>query len=123
MNTSPAKTTPTGARRATMRPLTARQLDVLTFIRLYGESYHCPPSLREICTAFGFSSPQAALRHTEALLRKDALSPILAANGLSRGWRLTETGLSLTQQLPKSTMPPPAPRQKRRGGRNHSVAI
>ena len=121
MNTSTPQ--PTEARRQEVRPLTARQLGVLTYIRCYGESYHCPPSLREICTAFGFASPQGALRHTEALIRKGALSPILAATGLIRGWRLTETGLSLTQQRQRSPLPPPAPRQKRLGGRNRSAAM
>lgn len=119
----PAATSPTGARPQEVRPLTHRQLDVLTFIRLYGERYYCPPSLREICNAFGFASPQGALRHTEALIRKGALSPILAATGLIRGWRVTEVGLSLTQQHQRVAVPPPLARQKRPGGRRRSVSL
>jgi repressor LexA len=57
-----------------MKNLTPRQEEVLEFIleTLQGRGY--PPSVRDICEAFGLSSTRGALRHLEALEKKGYIS-------------------------------------------------
>jgi len=50
--------------------LTPRQEEVLAFILESLRRRGYPPSLREICEAFGLTSTRGALRHLEALERK-----------------------------------------------------
>jgi repressor LexA len=71
--------------------LTDRQTEILDFIRRTVESEGRPPTRAEVCTAFGFRSPNAAESHLRALAAKGA---ILLEEGRARGIRLTE-GLGL----------------------------
>lgn len=73
--------------------LTARQQQILDFIRSTLESEGRPPTRAEVCTAFGFRSPNAAETHLRALAAKGA---ILLEEGRARGIRLAEAlGLPL----------------------------
>ena len=73
--------------------LTARQQEILDFIRQTVESEGRPPTRLEVCTAFGFRSPNAAETHLRALAAKGA---ILLEEGRARGIRLAQAlGLPL----------------------------
>ncbi len=50
--------------------LTEKQRAVLEFIKLHISSKGYPPTIREICDEFGFSSPLSAKQHVDALHRK-----------------------------------------------------
>jgi len=67
--------------------LTPRQREILDFIRTTLEVLGAPPTRAEICSAFGFASPNAAEEHLRALAKKGAivLEPLSA-----RGIRLVE---------------------------------
>lgn len=56
-----------------MKELTKRQQQVLDFIREKVATDRIPPTLREICQHFGFSSVKAASDHVNALRRKGML--------------------------------------------------
>ena len=71
--------------------LTPRQTEILEFIRQTVESEGRPPTRVEVCTAFGFRSPNAAESHLRALAAKGA---ILLEEGRARGIRLAD-GLGL----------------------------
>jgi repressor LexA len=71
-----------------MSELTKRQREILDYIRKDIENSGLPPTRAEICTAFGFNSPNAAEQHLRALAAKGVIE--LYA-GASRGIRLTET--------------------------------
>ena len=75
-----------------MRIATHRQLQVLDYLAVYAARYHCPPTFREVSDHFGFKSAQAAYRHLTALTQKGYLVPIIAGNGVHRGYRLSELG-------------------------------
>jgi repressor LexA len=70
-----------------MSNLTARQAEILRFIRDAIEADGYPPTRAEICTAFGFNSPNAAEDHLRTLERKGA---IRLEPGAARGIRLVE---------------------------------
>ena len=70
-----------------MTKLTARQQQVLDFIRHYMEQNHMPPTRAEIARELGFRSPNAAEEHLKALARKGAIKMI---PGASRGIRLPQ---------------------------------
>lgn len=70
-----------------MRPLTARQGEVLQFIKDHIEENGLPPTRQEIAKALGFRSPNAAEEHLRALHRKQAI--IMIPNA-SRGIQLVE---------------------------------
>jgi repressor LexA len=53
-----------------MKPLTARQAEVLKFIRKFLVKNYRTPYYREICTEFGWSNPSAVLCHLKGLVRK-----------------------------------------------------
>ncbi len=65
--------------------LTARQQEILDFIRRQVEKQGSAPTREEICRAFGFRSPYAAECHLHALARKGAIDLI---SGSARGIRL-----------------------------------
>ncbi|MGM0517810.1 MAG: transcriptional repressor LexA [Pseudomonadota bacterium] len=65
--------------------LTARQAEILTFIRDTIEETGMPPTRAEINAALGFRSPNAAESHLRALERKGAIELL---PGRSRGIRL-----------------------------------
>jgi repressor LexA len=67
--------------------LTARQQEILDFIRNSCEVFSLPPTRAEIASAFGFASPNAAEEHLKALARKGVIT--LEA-GSARGIRLVE---------------------------------
>ncbi|MDB5800915.1 MAG: repressor LexA [Rhodocyclales bacterium] len=71
-----------------MDDLTSRQQEILDFIRATLEECGAPPTRVEICTAFGFASPNAAEAHLKALAKKGV---ILLEAGSSRGIRLVES--------------------------------
>lgn len=56
-----------------VKPLTARQAEVLGFIRRFIGERGMPPTIREIRRAFGFSSTNGASDHLRALARKGAI--------------------------------------------------
>ncbi|MBR0564839.1 transcriptional repressor LexA [Azoarcus sp. L1K30] len=77
--------------------LTARQQEILDFIRQTVESEGRPPTRLEVCTAFGFRSPNAAESHLRALAAKGA---ILLEEGRARGIRLAQAlGLPLVGRV------------------------
>jgi repressor LexA len=74
-----------------MKPLTARQAEVLQLIRDFVQSTGFPPTRADIAQVLGFKSANAAEDHLKALARKGYIE-LLA--GASRGIRLAEgTGL------------------------------
>ena len=73
--------------------LTTRQQEILQLIRDTVEHEGRPPTRAEICTAFGFRSPNAAETHLRALAAKGAIA---LEEGRARGIRLVEAlGLPL----------------------------
>ncbi len=82
-----------------MHQVSPRQQQVLQYLAEYSQLYHCPPSYREMAQHFGWASPQASLGHLRSLARKGCVTPILGANGIARGYRLTSQGEQLLQGL------------------------
>ena len=70
-----------------MTKLTARQAEILAFIRAYIEETGFPPTRAEIARKLGFRSANAAEDHLKALARKGAIEII---PGASRGIRVPE---------------------------------
>ncbi|WP_193074153.1 transcriptional repressor LexA [Pseudomonas sp. FME51] len=68
-----------------MQKLTARQQQVLDFIKAHMSSNGYPPTRVDIAKELGFRSPNAAEDHLKALARKGAIEMI---PGASRGIRL-----------------------------------
>ncbi|MAD46868.1 MAG: repressor LexA [Oceanospirillaceae bacterium] len=73
-----------------MIKLTARQQQVLDFIRSSLEETGFPPTRAEIAAELGFKSPNAAEEHLKALARKGAIEIM---PGASRGLRIVEEQL------------------------------
>lgn len=71
-----------------MQKLTARQQQVLAFIKEYMDGNGYPPTRVDIAKTLGFKSPNAAEDHLRALARKGAIEMI---PGASRGIRLPES--------------------------------
>ncbi len=67
--------------------LTARQRQILDWIRGYLESTGMPPTRAEIAAGLGFSTPSSAEDHLQALARKGAIEML---PGASRGLRLKD---------------------------------
>ena len=70
-----------------MIKLTARQHEVLEFIRSYIESSGYPPTRADIANELGFKSANASEEHLKALARKGAIEIM---PGTSRGIKLPE---------------------------------
>ena len=68
-------------------PLTARQRQILDWIRGYLEATGMPPTRAELAQGLGFSTPSSAEDHLQALARKGAIEMV---PGASRGLRLKE---------------------------------
>lgn len=66
-----------------MRELTARQREVLEFIRVFGERHGVPPTVREIGERFRFTA-RAAFDHLRALERKGMLERRVTGKRASR---------------------------------------
>jgi len=77
--------------------LTARQLQVLNFIRKAVEENGLPPTRSEIAEALGFRSANAAEEHLRALARKGAIE---LRPGASRGIRLPDLNRGQMLGLP-----------------------
>ena len=83
-------------------PLTARQQQILDWIRAHLETTGMPPTRAEIAAGLGFRTASSAEDHLRALARKGALE---LTPGASRGMRLTEmpelpgTGLPLVGRV------------------------
>ena len=82
-----------------MLKLTARQAEILAFIKDYLQETGFPPTRSEIAEKMGFKSPNAAEEHLRALARKGAIEMI---SGTSRGLRLPineQLGLPIIGQV------------------------
>ncbi len=66
-----------------MREMTARQREVLEFIRVFGERHGVPPTVREIGERFHFTA-RAAFDHLRALERKGMLERRVTGKRASR---------------------------------------
>lgn len=66
-----------------MREMTARQREVLEFIRVFGERHGVPPTVREIGEKFEFTA-RAAFDHLRALERKGMLERRVTGKRASR---------------------------------------
>ncbi len=80
-----------------MDNLSPKQDKILRFITEFQAEYNFPPSTREICSHFGFSSPKAAIDHLKALDRKGYLQ---IHSGISRGITLLRPHPSSTKGIP-----------------------
>ena len=60
-----------------MRPLTARQQEVLELLKRHLETTGMPPTRAEISRELGFKSPNAAEEHLKALARKGAIEIVV----------------------------------------------
>lgn len=78
-------------------PLTARQQQILDWIRQHLESTGMPPTRAEIAAGLGFSTASSAEDHLRALARKGAIELL---PGASRGLRLKEAA-----ELPGTGLP------------------
>ncbi|MBI2529397.1 MAG: transcriptional repressor LexA [Candidatus Rokubacteria bacterium] len=72
-----------------MREMTARQREVLGFIRMFTERHGAPPTVREIGEHFGFTA-RAAFDHLRALERKGMLQRRISDRRVSRTLVLTD---------------------------------
>lgn len=72
-----------------MRELTARQREILTFVRVFTLRHGVPPTVREIGERFRVT-PRAAFDHLRALARKGALQRRVAARRTSRAFTLPD---------------------------------
>lgn len=72
-----------------MRPLTARQQEILALIKQHIADTGFPPTRAEIARILGFRSPNAAEEHLKALARKGVIE---LTSGASRGIRLKMVG-------------------------------
>lgn len=74
-----------------MKDLTARQREVLAFVRSFTERHGAPPTVREIGERFGFTA-RAAFDHLRALERKGMLHRRVTDKRVSRTLVLSERG-------------------------------
>jgi len=98
----PARSTPprdsSSHAHASSTPLTARQRQILDWIRGYLETAGMPPTRAEIAAGLGFSTPSTAEDHLQALARKGAIEIL---PGASRGLRLKDLpGIPIQGALP-----------------------
>ena len=78
--------------------LTARQRQILDWIRAYLETTGMPPTRADIASGLGFSTPSSAEDHLQALARKGAIEML---PGASRGLRLKDIpGIPVQGTLP-----------------------
>jgi repressor LexA len=75
------------ATAAPLRALTARQQQILDWIRSHLEATGLPPTRAEIAAGLGFSTPSSAEDHLQALARKGVIELL---PGASRGLRLRD---------------------------------
>ena len=88
----------TAASTALVPRLTARQQQILDWIRSFIESRGMPPTRAEIAAGLGFSTASSADDHLQALAKKGAIELV---PGASRGLRLTDVpGVPVQGTLP-----------------------
>lgn len=80
-----------------MRPLTARQSEILELIKDNLQVTGMPPTRAEIASRLGFRSANAAEEHLKALARKGVIEIM---PGMSRGIRLLAEELDIPEGLP-----------------------
>lgn len=78
-----------------MRPLTARQQEVLELLKRHLETTGMPPTRAEISRELGFKSPNAAEEHLKALARKGAIEIVA---GASRGIRIIDDSANVRKK-------------------------
>lgn len=83
-----------------MREMTARQREVLAFIRSFTERNGAPPTVREIGERFGFTA-RAAFDHLKALERKGMLKRRVADRRVSRLLVLAQRGGPASTPTPR----------------------
>lgn len=72
---------------------TARQLELHQFMILYQHEHSMPPTLREICEAFGWSSTNSAKEHLRYLEQKGLVKHVKGKKcGLARGYVAIQEG-------------------------------
>lgn len=78
--------------------LTTPQQRILDFLKERAANHESPPTRREICKRFGYSSPKAAVDHLAALEKKGFL---IQQRGRARGLLLVEqeNGIPLIGQI------------------------
>lgn len=74
-----------------MKELTARQREILTFIRIFSQRHGLPPTVREIGERFRVT-PRAAFDHLRALERKGVLQRRSTTKRTSRALTLADRG-------------------------------
>ena len=82
-----------------MLKLTARQEEILAYVKEYMHETGYPPTRSEIASKMGFKSPNAAEEHLRALARKGAIEVL---PGTSRGIKLPineQLGLPIIGQV------------------------
>jgi repressor LexA len=82
--------------------LTSRQREILKFIAQFIDKHKFPPTRAELCTHFGFQSPNAAEAHLRALQKK---SMIGIGNGVSRGITLLPLSIGELPANPNTAVP------------------
>src|SRR5690242_13685051 len=95
--TAPATFSSTRRAGAAPPALTARQQQILDWIRAHMEATGMPPTRAEIAAGLGFSTPSSAEDHLQALARKGAIELL---PGASRGLRLKDAAWSAQGTLP-----------------------
>lgn len=79
-----------------MRELTARQREILTFIRSFTQRHGVPPTVREIGERFRVT-PRAAFDHLRALERKGVLRRRAGTKRTSRALTLADRALAVRE--------------------------
>jgi repressor LexA len=82
--------------------LTLRQREILKFISQFIDKNKFPPTRAELCTHFGFHSPNAAEAHLRALQKKSLIG---IERGVSRG--ITLLPLAIGELPPGASTPVP----------------
>lgn len=85
----------------TMRDLTTRQQEILTFIEHYEWRNGFWPSIREIQEKFGFRSTNAVMGHLRALEKKEVIARI---HGQARTFRINRADGSSTPEMPEGAL-------------------
>src|SRR5258707_12347185 len=98
--------------------MTARQREVLEFIRVFGERHGVPPTVREIGEKFEFTA-RAAFDHLRALERKGMLER------RGTGKRAARTPLAPPPEGPRGAGPRriPVDGRRRRRARDHPGSL
>lgn len=87
-----------------MRDLTARQREVLAFIKSFTDRHGAPPTVREIGQRFGFTA-RAAFDHLRALERKGMLQRRVTDRRVSRTLVLTSRAATVGRRAAAREIP------------------